>query len=227
MNSKLALMALCFVVAEPALADGPACMPLGAATAVAGKNASAKPAASELENACRKVGLEPKQNGSVSLIQVLKLALADAPRPRGDRLKPQAPAGLPTGAVIPQDGVVELDANEVSAEGLVSLDIDGPSVNVRMRPMAASGKAQIPASQLRQGAQYHWVLTTRRQKYDGAFLLADPETMKRTEARLQTLKTLNVNPATLLLLEAAIYEDEELIASRDRVIAQLRVELQK
>lgn len=195
-----------------------------AATSLVSKNPVA---ARQLEMMCKKVGLEPAPAGNSSLLQVMKLAFGDTVKPRGDRLKPAAPAGMPTGPVMPKDGVVELDANEVGSEGLVALDIEGPQLSVRLRPVPASGIAQVQASQMRQGTQYRWVLTTRRQTYDGSFSLPDDETMKRTEARLRALTELSAAPATLLFLEAAIYDEEELFASRDRVIAALRRELQK
>ena len=132
---------------------------------------------------------------------------------------------MPTGAVMPQNGQIVFNAGELRGEGLVSLDIDGPQLSVRLRP--PPGITQLPITQLKQGVEYRWVLTTKRQSYDATFQLPDAATLERTTTRLKALASLSVDATTLLILEAAIYDDEELYSSRDRVIAQLRRELRQ
>ena len=216
------LACLLFAAGTNAAAE-PACAPTAPGVAIAMKSAKLKESAKQIDDkACRTVKLDLKAEGNSSIKEIFKLAFAPAPK-AGDRLKPPVPAGMPTGAVMPQNGQIVFNAGELSGEGLVSLDIDGPQLNVRLRP--PPGVTQLPITQLKQGVEYRWVLTTKRQAYDATFQLPDAATLERTTARLKALAGLSVDATTLLILEAAIYDDEELYSSRDRVIAQLRREL--
>ena len=133
-----------------ASAAEPACAPTAPGVAIAMKSAKAKESARQIDDqVCRTVQLDRKPEGNPSILEVLKLAFADAPKPRGDRLKPPVPAGMPTGAVMPQNGQIVFNAGELSGEGLVSLDIDGPQLSVRLRP--PPGITQLPITQLKQG----------------------------------------------------------------------------
>lgn len=201
-----------------------ACLP----KAVAAKEAAAKGLSAaqleQIERLCRTVAIEPKAGGNPSMLRTVQMATA----PKlvgGDRLKPAAPMGMPTGAVVPRAGKIEFDASELAAESLLSLEVSGPQVRVSARPLPANGIVALDAAQLRQGVDYRWVLATRRQQYEGTFALPDAETLQRTQARVQTLAGAGADHRLALLLEAAIYDDEELFATRDLVIVAYRREL--
>lgn len=205
-------------------ADVASCLERDVANAIR-KSRTDEAATRQIEQLCKKVGIEPKPGGAESLRQVGKLLLQDKSR-GGDRLKPAAPPGVPTGPVMPVDGALEFDVSGLGSEVMQSLEVSGPDLKLRLQP-SAGAPARIEASRLRPGAEYRWVLVTSRQTYNGSFSLPDTETMKRVQARVDKLKGLSDNAVTLLVLEAAIYDDEEIFASRDRTIAQLRRELQK
>jgi hypothetical protein len=222
---NIRLVGLLFGLALPlgAAAAEPACL----STAVAAKEDAAKglSAASreQIERSCRTVAIEPKAGGNPSMWRVIQIAYA----PKvvgGDRLKPAAPMGMPTGAVMPRAGQIELDASELAAEGLLSLEVSGPQVRLSARPVPANGIVALDAAQLRQGVDYRWVLATRRQQYEGTFTLPDAETLQRTQARVQKLAGAGADRGPALLLEAAIYDEEELFATRDLVIVAYRRE---
>lgn len=173
---------------------------------------------------CRTVALEPKPDGNPSLKRTL--AAVFAPKGTGgDRLKPPAPMGMPTGPVMPRDGQVAFDATEVASEGLVSLSITGQGVSVPASALPAGGTLLLSATQMRADTDYRWILTTRRQRYEGMFSLPDAETMTRVRSRLQALAEATPDARTRLLFEATIYDDEELFATRDLVVLAYRREL--
>lgn len=209
------------VLVLPAWADG-TCAPPPSAKMEAGKNPKAAEALKKISpDVCEKSKLAAGPDGNPSIFDVLKLAMADEPRPRGDRLKPAAPAGMPNGMVLPENGNIVFDANAVAAEGIVSLDIVGPQFSQRV----TAASTQIASSQFRPGAEYRWTLTTRRQSYDATFTLADAEATARVNARLQSVSALALDDTARLILQAAIYDDEEFYASRDKVIGALRQRL--
>jgi hypothetical protein len=163
--------------------------------------------------------LASSPQGNPSLIEVLKLAFGDNVRARGDRAKPPAPPTMPTGLILPTDGQIVFDPGVASSEGVTSLVITGPRVDLKLRP---AGPTPVPSASFVPGDDYHWVLTTTRNAYDASFMVAGPEVAARVQARLAAVATVESDPSVRLALEAAVYDDEELFRARDQAIARLR-----
>lgn len=188
------------------------------------KGGSALVASRQLEQLCKKIGLQAAPIGAPSVFEVLKGVFA-VERSRTDRLKPTAPPGMPVGVVMPVGGKVVLDYSAVAVESVTAVAVDGPRLQLRQGD-AGSGSVSIAAEQLQPAQDYKWVLRTRRQVYDGTFSIPDAQKTERVQARLKQLPTLSDNPITLLVLEAAIYDDEDMYGARDATVAKLRRELQ-
>jgi hypothetical protein len=211
------------------LADAPAigaerCGPPSTMTPAAAQTPRGQELLRQIEAACKKLDLEAGEKGNSSIFAIVSLLYAEQTKRGGDRLKPEAPQGMPTGSVLAVNGQVDLDARAAASEGLVSMDVTGPQVNLRAQSIPSDGIIHLPAAQLRPGGDYKWVMRTKRQTYDGAFVFADAETAKRISDRIQTIPSLNVSPSAALLLEAAIYDDEGFYSARDRVVETLKAQ---
>jgi hypothetical protein len=227
---SIPLLSIAFVIgasfAAPVIGAEQSCAPRGSTTPAGAQTQKAQEAIRQTESACRTpaLGLEPDPSakGNPSIFAVVSLIYGEGKKRGGDRLKPEAPPGMPTGRSLAVNGQLDLDASAAAPEGLISMDVTGPQVNLRAQPIPADGIIHLPAAQLRPGGEYKWVMRTKRQSYDGSFVIADAETAKRIADRVQTIPSLNVSPSAALLLEAAIYDDEGFYSARDRIVETLK-----
>jgi hypothetical protein len=211
-----------FLAAAPAFGAEQTCAPKAPAALAAAQTAKAQEIIKQTESACKKLELDPGETGNPSIFAIVSLVYGEQKKRGGDRLKPEAPAGMPTGRVLGANGQIELDASAAAPEGLLSMEVTGPQLNLRSQPLGSDGIVRLAVAQLRPGAEYKWILRTKRQTYDGSFVFADAETAKRIESRVQAIAGLNVSPSAALLLEAAIYDDEGFYAARDRIVETLK-----
>lgn len=164
-------------------------------------------------NPCKLVaGLSAKSLGTVWA------GLLSSKKTGGRRLEPAIPDGMPNGTVLAGAGGVHFDLRSIAGEGIRSFQLVRGN-----QPLAVNvGTAlefDVPAS----GSDaYQWTLVTRMATYHGEYTLADEAERREVETQLAQLERAALDPVARLVYQAAIYDEANLFAERDRVYQQLR-----
>lgn len=166
--------------------------------------------------------LVPGLNGKA--LKTVWASLLSNRKTGGRRLETAVPEGLPNGVVLAGPAGVHFDFRDVAGEGLRAF-----SVEVDHKPLiggaAPPPELDLPLARAAAGAgagTYAWTLVTRQNSYHGQFTLIDAEGRAEVEQQLAALARAELDPATRLLYQAAIYDDAGLYSERDRVFAQVR-----
>jgi hypothetical protein len=164
-------------------------------------------------NPCKVVaGLSAKSLGTVWA------GLLSSKKTGGRRLEPAVPDGMPNGTVLGGAGGVHFDLRSVAAEGIRSFQLVRGNQPLAVN-LAAALEFDVPAS----GSEaYQWSLATRIATYHGEYTLADETERREVEAQLAQLERAALDPVARLVYQAAIYDEANLFAERDRVYQQLR-----
>ncbi len=148
-------------------------------------------------------------------------SLLSSSRTGGRRLETPVPTGTPQGITLAQRQVVIFDFSEVAGEQLKSLRID-----VDQKPLLNQQnpgvKVELPVTGFGPDQVFSWTLTTGRGAYRAEFKLIAESDRREVETRLSRLGTESLDPVARLLYTAAIYDDADLFAQRDHVLAEIR-----
>ncbi|MDC8784386.1 hypothetical protein [Roseateles koreensis] len=156
-----------------------------------------------------------------SLTSVWNTMLSSA-KTGGKRFDTPPPAGLPTGKVLITLQGLEFKLDAVAAEGVLGLQIRSGNQLIFSISNPGSKRILVPATQLKFGETYEWVLVTRKGSYKGSFETLEREESTLVLSRITALEGAALSPATQQLYLAAIFDDAELYADRDQILADLR-----
>lgn len=139
----------------------------------------------------------------------------------GRRLDTPAPPGLPNGLALARAGKVEFDLRVLESEQARSLRVSSGAGLLAEAGPAATMLA-VPVAQGSPDTEYTWTLVTNRSSYRGSFTVLGAAESAEVERQLAGLAAEPLDEATRLLYTAAIYDEADLYAERERVLQQAR-----
>ena len=167
-------------------------------------------------NPCKLVpGFTAKSLGSVWA------SLLSSTRTGGRRLESPVPVGAPQGLTLPEKQMVHFDFSELAGEQLRQLRVEvdqKPILNMTNPP----AQIDLPTKGLGSDQTFLWSLTTARSSYRAEFRLLPEAERQEVETRLARLGTEPIDAVSRLIYQAAIYDDADLFAQRDRAFQAVR-----
>lgn len=148
-------------------------------------------------------------------------SLLSSTRTGGRRLESPVPPGAPQGLTLPEQQMVHFDFSELVGEQLRQLRVEvdqKPLMNLANPP----AQIDLPIKGFSPDQTFLWTLTTGRGSYRAEFKLLPEADRKEVETRLQRLGTESLDPVSRLIYQAAIYDDADLFAQRDRTFQAVR-----
>lgn len=167
-------------------------------------------------NPCKLVpGFTAKSLGSVWA------GLLSSTRTGGRRLESPVPVGAPQGLTLPEKQMVHFDFSELAGEQLRQLrvEVDQKPILSLINPPA---QIDLPTKGIGSDQTLLWSLTTARGSYRAEFKLLPEAERQEVETRLARLGTEPLDAVSRLIYQAAIYDDADLFAQRDRTFQAVR-----
>ena len=148
-------------------------------------------------------------------------SLLSSTRTGGRRLESPVPVGAPQGLTLPDKQMVHFDFSELAGEQLRQLrvEVDQKPILNLINPPA---QIDLPTKGLGPDQTFLWTLTTARGSYRAEFKLLPEAERQEVETRLARLGTEQLDPVSRLIYQAAIYDDADLFAQRDRTFQAVR-----
>lgn len=148
-------------------------------------------------------------------------SLLSSTRTGGRRLETPVPAGAPQGLTLPEQQMVRFDFSELTGDQLRQLRVEvdqKPLLNLVNPP----AQIDLPIKGFGPDQTFLWTLTTGRSSYRAEFKLLPEADRQDVETRLQRLGTETLDPVSRLIYQAAIYDEADLYAQRDRTFRAVR-----
>lgn len=147
--------------------------------------------------------------------------LLSSTRTGGRRLESPVPVGAPQGLTLPEKQMIHFDFSELAGEQLRQLrvEVDQKPVLNLVNPLT---QIDLPIKGFGPDQTFLWILTTGRGSYRAEFKLLPEAERQEVETRLMRLGTEDLDPVSRLIYQAAIYDDADLFAQRDRTFIAVR-----
>lgn len=147
--------------------------------------------------------------------------LLSSTRTGGRRLESPVPVGAPQGLTLPDKEMVRFDFSELAGEQLRQLRVEvdqKPVLNLANPP----AQIDLPIKGIGSDQTLLWTLTTARGSYRAEFKLLPEVERREVETRLARLGSESLDAVSRLIYQAAIYDDADLFAQRDRTYQAIR-----